>query len=192
MPARALGESLQLVEPLVEIPSKFTGGEHLVYERSFAAYPASDGWALKVTLRGASLITKTADPAGDAFTVTLPSAETSELLAGRYQYTEMVEKGAERHYVAQGHVVVERDPLRLAAGEGMSFNERMLLLLEARSLGRLEEGEDIEQFGEAGRQVMLIKWSDIAATLEKYRAAVQRERQGGRQGPRVLAIFRGA
>lgn len=58
-------------------PARFTAGETVKYNRSFADFPVSAGWAMALHVAGASSFSVSGTPSGTIFAVTIPAAKTA-------------------------------------------------------------------------------------------------------------------
>jgi hypothetical protein len=135
---------------LTALPPILAAGTTVRYRRSYADYPASAGWALKLHLNGpesVAHIDAVAD--GDDFVLTLSATATAALEPGDYSWVELVSKSPEVHDPAKGKVTVTVNLATAAAGEALSWARRELAIIQKITEGRLDA--DVQAYQINGR-----------------------------------------
>lgn len=102
--------------PTIE-PTGFTQGVTVKWTKDLTPdYPASQGWTLAYSFRkengtgaGADALEKTAVASGDAFAVTLSTADTNGKTVGKWIWTAFISKSGERYQVDSGSLVIKQD-----------------------------------------------------------------------------------
>lgn len=172
---------------LIALPNTFSAGTTVQYWRSYADYPASAGWQLKLHLRGASALDLLAEIVDGEFRFTLSAAATAALTAGGYSWIERVSKDGEAYDVASGVTTVTPNFATAGPGALQSENEKTLAILIARREGRLTS--DMESYEVDGRRVIRIPTAEIDRLIAKYKALVHQERNPGQFGVPVSFQF---
>jgi hypothetical protein len=158
---------------LTELPDAFSAGTTVEYTKSFADYPASDGWTLTLYLAGVNVLKIEAVADGDAFDVTLAASETrSPFEPGLYRWVERVDKAGEVHEVDAGSVTVNRDLATAGDGDLQSWLERSIPILRAHIEGRLTAGN--EGYAIAGRSVSKIPIKEAVELLSTLESRLAR------------------
>jgi len=155
-------------------PERFTAGTTVKATRTHASYPATDRWSLTLYMVGVSVITPLAGtPSGSGFDFTLSATVTAALKAGTYKWVERATKAAEKYEAASGVLVVDADVAQMGAGDGQTYEEKALMLVEDRLLKRYSE--DMETFQIGSRTVAQIPHDELAAVrdslIERLRIA---------------------
>lgn len=179
---------------LTALPDSFAAGTTTVYRRSFADYPASDGWTLKLHLRGKSALDVTATPDGDDFILTLTATATGVLVAGGYTWSEQVTRGSgaglEAHDPATGCVWITPNLVTAAAGDLQAELENRLVAVQAEI--RIRMTADVERYQVGSR---LFEKTPILELLRIEKECVRglaRLRHPGPFAGKILASFPGA
>jgi len=169
------------METLTKIPASFTAGTTVKFRRTYADYPADQGWTLTGYLRGAAIRDYVAVAAGASFDFTFaatgagPPAGTDSLTPGNYVWEERVSKAGEVYTPPGGTATVQviQNTATAAAGDLQSKDEKDLVVVEAAISGRLTA--DLESYEIAGRAVKKIPIKELykikAHLVAKIRAA---------------------
>lgn len=155
---------------MVDIPTQepeiIIAGDTVKWKKSLSDYKASDGWALKYYLQGATPITLTASADGDDHLISISAATSSSYTPGTYWWNSYVEKSGERYSIAQGTFLVKENFATLTgAYDGRSHVKKVLDALEATILGKASK--DQQSYSIAGRSISrmtveeIIKWRDV-------------------------------
>lgn len=161
-------------------PALIIAGDTVTWRRSFADYPATDGWTLKYAFRGAGSIDATASADGADYVVTINST-ASLVLPGVYEWVAYVEKGTapvERHSLASGRVPIGVSLAGVTNTSRQAHAERALALCETQIetlLASSIESQTIEQTAIQHR-----KLDELYSIRNRYRTELQRLRNGGR------------
>lgn len=113
------------------VPTKFSKGESLSWEKSFSLYPATD-WTLIYYFRGAGTgfdAAATAD--GTNFLVTIAKTVTAAMTAGNYSFQAFVEKDDEKICVDAGDVIVTQGFASLETSETLDNRSQVKKILDA-------------------------------------------------------------
>jgi hypothetical protein len=169
------------------VPEKIVAGTTVKFQRSFADYPASDGWTYAIYFIGAQKLTKAGVANGAAFDVTLAITDTDDFTtAGAVRYQEQVSKAGEVYSVGEGTTVVELNYITAAAGATQTFEEKTLAVIEAALSGRLTSDTQSYQIG--GRQVIKIPVEELIKLRNQFAYAVRYQRTG-EMGSTIYAEF---
>jgi hypothetical protein len=130
-------------------PRAFTAGDTVVWTRTLADYPISEGWTAFFALRGASALDVNAGTASDgvSFQVTLTPTNTGNLVAGQYEWALWVKNGTQVFTVERGVMVVEPNVLTAKAGDLQLPEEREYNLVCAQIAGLLASPNDSYSIG---------------------------------------------
>jgi hypothetical protein len=152
---------------------------------------ASAGWVLTYYLRGVGTLDIDADTDtdGEGYSITVAAASTT-LAAGVYEFLARVAKAGEVYTVDSGAVEVLPNAATATAGQLQSHAEQMVPLLEAEIKARLSgtAGTAHNEYTIDGRAISKIPLEDLYALLNRYRAELAREQNGGRL-PAVVIRF---
>lgn len=173
--------------PMTE-PTVLTAGSSWQWDRSFAEFPAGEGWVLAYHLRGpGALDTEAAEivASGDTFQVRIPASRTG-IEAGTYRLAGYVSLNGERHQVHNTLVSVFPD-VSGADDAGLSHAEKTLALIEAAIEGRIPADAETVQIN--GRAITHIPVAELVKLRGSYRSLVWRERNPGQIGPSVKVRF---
>ncbi len=124
-------------------PSAVTAGDSITWTKSLPDYPASAGWVISYALRSsAGSITITGSASGADHLVSVSAATSAPWVAGLYSWQAYVTRGAERHTVATGSMIVRAN----LAAAGANFDTRshckkVLDAIEAVIEGRASAGD---------------------------------------------------
>lgn len=171
---------------LAELPRSFAAGTTVSYRRSYGEFPAS-AWDLKLHLRGPTTLDVTATEDGNAFVLTLTAANTATLAPGGYRWSERVTKGTETHEVARGRVSVLVDLSTAEPKDSLTFEERLLPLLEAALEGRAKR--DLDAYSVGGLSVSKMQIRELRRLRNSLVATINARRRHGRFVEDVLARF---
>lgn len=174
-------------EFLSYIPALITAGTTVKFQRSFADYPASDGWSYTFYLTGPTNLNVTAQVVNGVFEVTLSATNTASLTAGTYRYSGIVDKGGEKFEAERGVLEVQMDYTTATAGAAQTHEEKTLSVIEAALSGRLTS--DLESYQIAGRAVNKIPVKELLQLRGHYKALVWRQRNPGSVGVPVAVHF---
>lgn len=166
-------------------PTALIAGLTWRWDRTFPDYAPSGGWALKYTLRGASVldITAAANAAQTGWEITVAAADTSPLIAGLYPWVSYVESGSERYVVATGTFQVAADPILAQAGDLTTHPERALALVETAIEARL--AVDMSAYSFRERSVQREELEQLYAVRMRLKSEVAAKRTRGGMGRRV-------
>ena len=173
---------------LDQLPTSFAAGTTIVYTRTSADYKPTAGWTLALHIAGKSKLTKAASSSGDTFTITLAATDTSTLSPGVYQWQELATKGTEVQPVAYGQVTVTPNMATALAGDLQSWEEKALELVEAALVA--SAGSDVITYQIHGRGVTRSTREAAASYCDWLRRRIQRRKNGGKIGQRILSRFR--
>lgn len=177
------------------VPEELRVGDTWEFDYVDAEYPPSDGWTLKLALRGPTdgdVYNLEADESGsgDYYEFRETAGETAGKASGLYKWIAYVEKGSgptlERATLESGFALLQPDAVH--ATDLRSHAERMVAALEAAI--EAGSGDSMKlQVSINGRSVTYDREA-ARRDLGHYRAEVYRERYPGRIGPSVETTFR--
>lgn len=172
-------------------PGTLAANTSYEWTRSSSDYPASDGWSLVYYfVGGASRFTVTADADGADYDVAIAPADTENAEPGLYRWTSWFELSGARWADRSGVLTLEPDPVNAAAAPITA--EAMVAAIEARLVGRMEVGADIEAYGAAGKSVQRIPFEKLNYYLGIWRSKLWRQQHPGQSFPQHATRFRRA
>lgn len=163
------------------IPHKFASGETVEFNHYEPSYNSANGFSLAYTFRGSSSLTVTASVVdGSNFKITIAAASNT-LSAGTFYVQAYATKGAERHLVFSGTVIVLPN---LASGSGVydGRNKYQIIVdaLDAAITGRASKEQLSYTIG--NRQIAFISLQEKKKLRDDYAIlaanAIQRDRAG--------------
>ena len=168
---------MALPDRLTSVPAQITAGDTVRLTLAFADASAADGGVLTFAMAGVVVITPITGTAnGAAWDVTIPSAVTTTLTAGTYQWrARLVEDGVTRT-LTTGVTTAVADLATLSAGAALSWEETALPLVKAALNGTIE-GE-AKMFMIAGRQLMAFSFKELMTLKGQLEAAIAGQRGG--------------
>jgi hypothetical protein len=180
--------------PLTAIPGTLVAGDTWDFLLSFADYPASEGWAASLYLRGAGTLTVAGVAEGDAFRVTVPASgdASSDVAAGSYVWAVRVENAGVAQTPESGTVVVKANPATAAAGDLQSEAERMLPVVRAELRARITgNGSGYSELQVHNRALKLFTLEELRRYEKELAAELARQRGRPAGGPGYAVTFRG-
>lgn len=159
------------VDPLTSLPRILQAGDAYVIDLTLSSYPASAGWTAQYAVRGATTQDWTSAPVGDTHRLTLSAESTGQLSAGANQFALRMTNGSSVVTAQSGVVEVRANVLNLAAGEGQSWAEKTLAVVEA-VLNNTATGE-MKMYMIGGRQVQTHSLKELMALRSQLQAEVQ-------------------
>lgn len=157
------------------IPDTITAGLTLRVCVALTAYPASDGWALTLHMRGSQSIDLTGTADGDAHLIAADAATTGEWVAGTYWATLRGTDGTDVVEIDSGQIRVETDLAQVAGQyDGRGHVEKVLEAIEAVIEGRATK--DQERYRINNRELQRTPLSDLMLLRDKYRTEARRAR----------------
>ena len=165
---------------LTKMPDAFAAGTTVKLNRQYADYPAGDGWAVKLYLAGASVLSVSGTPNSDgSFNFVLPSSGTKNLLPGNYQWKVIASKAGEDYIAEASTVRVDQNIAAAGAGDMQSADEKLLAVAEAVFYNRISR-DQAEQYGIHGRQVSRMSNEALRKLIVSLRAKVRGENANGK------------
>lgn len=155
-------------------PASVVAGDTVAWNKTIAAYPASEGWVLKYRLiNAAGKIDITAGASGDDHAVLVAAADTDGWVAGTYAWQSRVEKAAERYTIETGSLVVKPDIAAAPAGYDTRTDAAKALAavnswLTSRDLA-------VSEYEIAGRRMKYIPMGELLKLRDKLKAEVAGE-----------------
>lgn len=173
---------------LTAVPASFSAGSTLALSLTLPNYPGPT-WTATLYLNGKAVLTKAGIATGEVHRFTLSAVETAALNPGTYKWLlrAAVSDQSTVVDVAAGTLVVTPNPATAAAGDGQTFEEKALALVESALLGRLPSG--METFQIAGRAVSQIPIAELLKVRAQLRQAVALQRGSTTLGRRILGGF---
>jgi hypothetical protein len=164
-----------------EFPGAFPAGDTFSVERTYADYPASEGWTVRFVIVNAD---NRYEVQGFAFDgkhlVDADSIETASWAAGDYKWKVYAEDGSSpsvRHTVESGSINILPD---LDAGpiDDRSHVKKTLDLIEREI--EIRTSGSVESYSISGRQLAKTPMSDLLEMRSRYRAWYEQELQAER------------
>lgn len=157
-------------------PASVTAGDTVSWSKSLGDYPASASWVLKYRLiNAAGKIDITAAASGADHLVSVSAATTAGWAAGSYTWQSYVTKGADRHTVETGTLVIKPDLAAQAGGfDTRSASRKTLDLLDQ---AMVEHGSKAwtQEYEIAGRRMKFVSAVDFMKFRSQVVAEVGRE-----------------
>lgn len=183
------------MQQLTSLPSSFAAGTTVKYTRNYSDFPASDGWALTLAIRGAAVRDYTAAVVNGSHVFTLPATGgtgTDGLTPGDYVWEERASKAGEVYVPkgARGDVRILANTATAIAGELQSKAEKDLAVVDAKINGRLTA--DLEQYQIAGRAVTKIPIKELYQIRTKLRNEIRAFRSKGQFVTPVRSVMKRA
>ncbi len=137
-----------------------------------AAYPAQDGWALTLHLRGPQSIDIASSPDGDGHVLSASAATTGAWAPGQYWAALRARDGETVAEVEAGQLTVAADLAQVnGLYDGRTHAERVLTAIEAVIEGRATK--DQERYRINNRELQRTPLSDLMALRDRYRAELR-------------------
>lgn len=159
------------------VPSVIRAGDTVRFTRNFGDFPVADGWALRLTVAGASKDGVAATTSGSDYLFTLSAALTGQLQPGTYRYAITATLADARYTAEEGVLTVQADVQTATAGALRSHDEQVLELLEAELLARASS--DHTEYAVEGRSLKRESITDLTAWADRLRGRIARRRRGG-------------
>ena len=172
---------------LIRMPAQMIAGDALRLAVPSGDYPASEGWAVALTLQalaGSAPVIVNATEAGGDWEVVVSSATSANLAPGPYRYLIAGTKDGNRSTIEHGQIEVLPDPAK-AAQDQRSAARRALDAIDA-VLENRASSEDMKFTFADGRALDKIPHADLLALRKHYARIVARENTKGRGPKRVL------
>jgi len=175
---------------LTAMPPAFPAGTHVTYTKTDANYPANDGWGMKLYLAGQSVIEPLAGAASAAsFVFTLTDAITTPLLPGDYVWREVATKAGKSYEAASGNVEVFANIAAAGAGDILTWEQRMLPLIEAALTMLMTSPVQAYQIG--NRSFTKADISRLLRIRTSLKISVLQQAHRGRFGIPIKALITG-
>lgn len=154
------------------MPHEVAAGTTLKYSRLYTNFPPSDGWTLKLFLRGKSIqdVTATVVDGRHEFNCTV------DLEAGSYIWVERAYRDEEVHQLARGRLQVTPDVESAGEGDLQSWAEQAYEVVVAKLQNRLTK--DQESFQINGVAVTRIPTETLLRLRRDLEARIHAERTG--------------
>jgi hypothetical protein len=172
------------------VPGRITAGDTAKWQRNFAGYPASQGWALQYTLISKTAVFNfsgaTAD--GDAFDVTIPASTTNGWAADDYTVQEYVSKGSERFTIGTTLLRILPNIAAITTG-GLDTRSHARKLLDAIEAWLESQAPVAGAMEINGRKISYYPIAELLKLRDRYRMEVINEvsaANGGTRGTRIL------
>jgi hypothetical protein len=151
-------------------PLAITAGDTVMWKRSIGAYPASQGWSLRYSIRGVpgAATDVASTPLGDDHQMTLAAGTTLSLPAGRYRMAGYAELASgERHTIYAGFLEVAPNLAGMDPDQDLRSHARICLdNIEAVLEGRATS--DILESNIEGTQLNRIPVRDLLLFRDRY------------------------
>lgn len=171
---------------LTAIPSEIQAGDSYAITLSLSDYPAPT-WAVTFSLAGAAVLSITSTASDTAHVLTLTAAQTATLGAGTYRFRVRVSNGTSVETVETGSLTVLPDIGAMAEGEGVSWAEKTLAVVEAALSNTL--ADEMKMYMIAGRQVMTFSPAELMRLRSQLRAEVALQRGRPAAGGTIQTVF---
>ena len=155
-------------------PTTVNAGDTVLWRRTLADYPASDGWALAYTLLSATAkITISAAPDGADHLVNVASGVSGTWVAGDYAWRAQVSKAGQVFTVAEGRITVRPSFTAATTLDTRSSARKALEAVKAY----LADANNIKasEYEIAGRQLRRYTLSELWAHHDRLVTEVRNE-----------------
>lgn len=174
------------------LPNEITAGVTLEIPITLTAYPAGEGWTLKLALRGPDAIDVTATADGDTHVLGASAATTSAWSPGDYWFVLRVTDGTDIFEIENNRIEIAADLTLAAAGyDGREHVDKVLEAIEAVIEGRASKDQDRYKIN--NRELQRTPVTDLLMLRDKYREEARRQRAAKKGqsllGRRVLTRF---
>jgi len=175
-------------------PTSLQAGDTIRWQRRLPDSPASAGWVLSYRLINAQTRIDIVAPAdGDAHLVNIPTATSAGYTAGEYTSIAQVTRGADRHTVGQGTIVIKPDWAAAAAGaDARTPAQRALADLRAALMRWLSTQGHVQEYEIAGRRMRFATVDEIRQRIRIAEGEAAREQAAASGKPiarRVLVRY---
>lgn len=154
------------------LPARLAAGDTLKFIQSAPDHPASDGWALQLTLVNAEARhTAISTPLDGSHLIQVAASVTAQWPPGVYTARIRATRLGEVHTLAASSITIE--PGFEAAVDGRSRARRMLEAIEAAVEGRASA--DVASYTINGRSMSKIPLPELLALRDRLRVDVMRE-----------------
>ena len=171
-----------------DLPATLAAGDTWQFTKAFADYPASEGWALSVYVKGVGSVTLTGTPYPDAdsagWLCEKAATDTASVAAGLYTVAFRVSKDGDVFTPETRTVRVTANVATAAAGALQSFAEQQLAVWQARYAAL----DGIKRYGQGPRQIEGHSEAEIRASLAHWSRVVAKERRGGQHKQRRVTF----
>ena len=145
-----------------------------------ASWSRADSWAhglwqYEYIITGPQQIVLPVLADGGVVEVEIAASDSSNFLAGKYQWTLQRKKNLEVVIVASGFVTVLENPLNQVTVDHRTHAEKMLALIETRLEGRIVS--DHESYSHNGRSLNRIPLEQLNKLAIQYRNKVAQEKR---------------
>lgn len=175
-------------------PTQIRAGQYITWQKEFADYSTTDGWAVKYTLSGSggTVAVKTASSSGSTHTFEFTAAETAALTKGTYKLFVFAESGTQKIPLTTTTVTVLANLFTAAVSDQRTDNQIILDAIVAVIKGRATKQH--AEIAIAGRNIMLLSPSELYRWKKTYEYEVQKEIDAerianGAQAPRNFIQF---
>lgn len=157
-------------------PNPILAGDTLDFSVAVSDYPASAGWTLTYSLRGASSIDLVASADGDAYRVQATAATTATWIPDKYSYAAVVAKDADRYTVGSGSLTIAADLTQAQAGyDSRSIAEKALADAEAALASYNASRGMVKKYTIGQRSMEFSTSSEILEIINYWRLRVANE-----------------
>lgn len=163
-------------------PSRVTAGDTIAWTKSLTDYPASAGWVLSYSLRSLlGSIDFSASASGDDHVVSQSAATSAVWKAGTYAWQSYVTKGAERHTVGSGQIIIDANFAISVGHDGRSEARQILDNLMTAYKTASSDKAFVQEYEIAGRHLRFNAKADWLAEINFWKAEVSREENAARR-----------
>lgn len=169
-----------MTDTLTTVPPSVIAGDSLEITWTHADYPRNGGWSASLYIAGASVASAitggvvATDAAAHQFDVA--NTVTGALIAGTYQWSIRVTKAASVKTADAGVITVTADPATLADGDALSFEEKLLPIVEACITGTAT-GE-MKRYMVHNRQIETFTLDELYRLRARLVEAIRAKRTG--------------
>jgi len=161
---------------MTELLDPILAGDTLSVLVAVPGYPASEGWTLTYSLRGAGRIDLVAVAEGDDYRLQATAAVTAAWLPGQYAYTATVAKDDDRYTVATGATTVTADLTQAQEGyDPRTVAEKALADAEAALAAYNASRGMVKKYSIGARSMEFNTSSEILEVISYWRLRVANE-----------------
>jgi hypothetical protein len=172
-------------------PARIVAGDTVKFTKSLADYAPADGWVLKYTLVGPSVIANSPFTAGvvnGQWQVTIAATDTAAIVTtGTWRLIGRVELAGEKYTVFDGYVSILANVAAATQSQLLTHEERCLIAVEAVIEGRIPA--DLVNYQIDGKLVTKNSMKELLQLRAHYRHLVWRQRNKGKATPSRKVVF---
>lgn len=164
------------------MPDTLAAGSTLKVQRSYADYPADEGWVVTFYFAGAASFSAAAATADvSEHLLTISAATSATFTAGDYRWQARAVKDTETAIVEEGEIQITPNfaTIGTAASDQRTYNEQVLDALKAAFLGQSTSATSEYEISSGGnsRKIKHLSKEELLAAINRYTFLVARDKR---------------